>query len=144
MTCSSAALNSSARRPWVTNTRPIIENSSRAPLWCTARTRHFDHPEPPRKGVLRESPWILRWDEGGCAVYSVAIVGCIWLPIPFQQWPVWLPDHELSVVVSAAITSGSGEKSDATGIRGTTILSIRVESEPGGGRRAASGAERST
>src|SRR3984957_19461056 len=28
MTCSSAALNSSARRPWVTSTRPIIGNSS--------------------------------------------------------------------------------------------------------------------
>src|SRR5438874_1537664 len=29
MTCSSAALNSSARRPWVTSIRPIIGNSSR-------------------------------------------------------------------------------------------------------------------
>src|SRR5450631_3060184 len=29
ITCSSAALNSSARRPWVTSTRPIIGNSSR-------------------------------------------------------------------------------------------------------------------
>src|SRR6476661_3999497 len=56
MTCSSAALNSSARRPWVTSTRPIIGNSSWV-LWCTARTRHFDHPSPPRKrGVLRDSP----------------------------------------------------------------------------------------
>src|SRR6478735_1785189 len=32
MTCSSAALNSSARRPWVTSTRPIIGNSSRVLL----------------------------------------------------------------------------------------------------------------
>src|SRR3984893_18581790 len=32
MTCSSAALNSSARRPCVTSTRPIIENSSRVLL----------------------------------------------------------------------------------------------------------------
>src|SRR5579883_144092 len=32
ITCSSAALNSSARRPWVTSTRPIIGNSSRVPL----------------------------------------------------------------------------------------------------------------
>src|SRR3984957_6409848 len=32
MTCSSAALNSSARRPWVTSTKPIIENSSRVLL----------------------------------------------------------------------------------------------------------------
>src|SRR5206468_9253595 len=32
ITCSSAALNSSARRPWVTSTRPIIENSSRVLL----------------------------------------------------------------------------------------------------------------
>src|SRR6184192_1234996 len=32
ITCSSAALNSSARRPWVTSTTPIIENSSRVLL----------------------------------------------------------------------------------------------------------------
>src|SRR5438105_7919286 len=55
ITCSSAALNSSARRPWVTSTRPIIGDSSRV-LWCTARNGHFDHPEPLCKRPLRVSP----------------------------------------------------------------------------------------
>src|SRR5207253_9334017 len=101
------ARNSSARRPWVTSTRPIIGNSSRV-LFGAPRTRHFDHPEPLRKrGCLRIS--LDRMGSGGAAtVYSVAIVGLIWLPIPFIQSTEWLPEDELSVVVSAATTSGSG------------------------------------
>src|SRR6185312_3072240 len=84
ITCSSAALNSSARRPWVTSTRPIIENSSRV-LWCTARTGHFDHPEPLCKGGgARFSPKS-RSARGAAPVYSVAIVGLIWLPNSFRQ-----------------------------------------------------------
>src|SRR6202051_2495507 len=50
-TCSSAERNSMASRPWVTKTRPIIPNSSRA-LRCTARMGAHSRPfEPPLQGA---------------------------------------------------------------------------------------------
>src|SRR5664279_2103430 len=75
-TCSSAERNSMASRPWVTNTRPIIPNSSRA-LRCTARMgAHSGPSDGPlqglwstyrRSGALREG-WAKWWAQ--CTVFS--------------------------------------------------------------------------
>src|SRR6266436_8909485 len=118
MTCSSAARNSSARRPWVTSTRPIIGNSSRVLFGAPHERATLTIQSPRARGDVCGSP-LYRMARGGAApVYSVAIVGLIWLPIPFKQLPEWLPEDELSVVVSAATTSGRGAKPALTGIRG--------------------------
>ena len=77
-------------------------------------------------------------------VYSVAIVGLIWLPIPFRQWAERLTEGELSVVVSAATTSGRGEKPLPTGILGILTPKMLVRSALSGGSRSASSAARST
>src|SRR5207237_2420263 len=85
MTCSSAALNSSARRPWVTSTRPIIENSSRVLFGAPHERATLTIQRPRARGDRRDSPG--NGDEAGSTnrSYSVAIVGLIWLPIPFRQ-----------------------------------------------------------
>src|SRR6266540_2616636 len=50
MTCSSAALNSSARRPWVTSTRPIIGNSSRVLFGAPHERATFTIQRPRARG----------------------------------------------------------------------------------------------
>ena len=77
--------------------------------------------------------------EGGAApVYSVANVGLIWLPIPLKQSPESLRDFKPQAVVSAATTSGRGEKPHPTGIRGIRTPKMLVWSASCGGRRSAS------
>src|SRR5450756_1439737 len=56
MTCSSAALNSSARRPWVTSTRPIIGNSSRVLFGAPHERATLTIQSPRARGDLRDSP----------------------------------------------------------------------------------------
>src|SRR5215475_3892911 len=85
-----------------------------------------------------------RKKRGAAPVYSVAIVGLIWLPIPFWQWSDKLPEHELLVVVRAATTNGRGEKPLPTGIRGNETPETLVLRASGEGRRSASSAARST
>jgi hypothetical protein len=51
----------------------------------------------------------------------VAIVGVIWLPIPFEQSAEGCEDDELAVMVSAATTSGNAAKPTPTGILGILI-----------------------
>src|SRR3984885_13250070 len=85
MTCSSAALNSSARRPWVTSTRPIIGNSSRVLFGAPHERATLTIQRPRARGHLGRLP-----ENGGKngrlrRSYSVAIVGLIWLPNPFEQ-----------------------------------------------------------
>jgi hypothetical protein len=58
--------------------------------------------------MLRISLNLADAKRGGAPVYSVAIVGLIWLPFPFKQLPEWLTKDELSVVVKAATTRGRG------------------------------------
>src|SRR5579872_4273146 len=82
--------------------------------------------------------------EGAATVYSVASVGLIWLPIPFSQWPQWLTEDELAVVVRAATTSGRGSLPAATGIRGSETPESTIRRASGGGSLAASLATRST
>src|SRR5689334_8851429 len=53
-TCSNAARNSTASRPWVTRTRPIIgrsKNSGRREAPHRSKARHHDHVQGERKGV---------------------------------------------------------------------------------------------
>src|SRR5277367_6351882 len=109
ITCSSAALNSSARRPWVTSTRPIIGNSSRVLFGAPHERATLTIQSPRARGDVCGSPLVELERGGATPVYSVAIVGLIWLPIPFKQSSAWLPEDELSVVVRAATTSGRGE-----------------------------------
>jgi hypothetical protein len=59
--------------------------------------------------MLRISLKLDGWIRGAAPVYSVAIVGFIWLPIPFKQLPEGLTEDELLVVVKAATTKGRGE-----------------------------------
>src|SRR6478736_7596959 len=56
MTCSSAALNSSARRPWVTSTRPIIANSSRVLLGAPHERATLTIQRPRARGHLAYLP----------------------------------------------------------------------------------------
>src|ERR1035441_3422873 len=56
ITCSSAALNSSARRPWVTSTRPIIGNSSRVLSAAPHERATLTIQSPRARGDLRDSP----------------------------------------------------------------------------------------
>src|SRR5579883_1423513 len=74
--------------------------------------------------------------EGAATVYSVASVGLIWLPIPFSQWPQWLTEDELAVVVSAATTSGRGSWPAATGIRGSETPESTIWRASEGGSRS--------
>src|SRR5437764_9983304 len=75
ITCSSAALNSSARRPWVTSTIPIIEDSS-CRLGCTARKgHHVDHPRHRCKGGSTLPALLWRPGDGGGRVNSWAYCG---------------------------------------------------------------------
>src|SRR5882724_5144514 len=60
MTCSSAALNSSARRPWVTSTRPIIGNSSRVLFGAPHERATLTIQKPRPRGHLGYSPGIWR------------------------------------------------------------------------------------
>src|SRR5947208_742977 len=55
MRCSSAALNSSARRPWVTSTRPIIGNSSRVPFGAPHERATLTIQSPRARGSWRFS-----------------------------------------------------------------------------------------
>src|SRR5689334_5992397 len=55
MTCSSAALNSSARRPWVTSTRPIIGNSSRVLFGAPHERATLTIQSPRARGDLGDS-----------------------------------------------------------------------------------------
>ena len=50
-TCSSAERNSTASRPCVTRTRPIMENSPRARGCAARKGGHHDHPKPECKGL---------------------------------------------------------------------------------------------
>jgi hypothetical protein len=59
--------------------------------------------------MLRISLNLDGWMRGAAPVYSVAIVGFIWLPFPFKQSPEGLTEDELLVVVKAATTRGRGE-----------------------------------
>src|ERR1700709_2606372 len=61
MTCSSAALNSSARRPWVTSTRPIIGNSSRVLFGAPHERATLTIQSPRARGVLAILPELGRW-----------------------------------------------------------------------------------
>ncbi len=63
MTCSSAALNSSARRPWVTSTRPIIGNSSRVLFGAPHERATLTIQRPRARGHLGYSPG-KRWQRG--------------------------------------------------------------------------------
>src|SRR4051794_33633850 len=56
MTCSSAALDSSARRPWVTSTRPIIGNSSRVLFGAPHERATLTIQRPRARGDRRDSP----------------------------------------------------------------------------------------
>src|SRR3954447_4251388 len=56
MTCSSAALNSSARRPWVTSTSPIIGNSSRVLFGAPHERATLTIQSPRARGDLGDSP----------------------------------------------------------------------------------------
>src|SRR3954466_5890379 len=58
ITCSSAALNSSARRPWVTSTRPIIGNSSRVLFGAPHERATLTIQRPCARGHLGYSPGI--------------------------------------------------------------------------------------
>src|SRR4029079_18334471 len=55
ITCSSAALNSSARRPWVISTRPIIGNSSRGAFGAPHERATLTIRSPHARGDLRDS-----------------------------------------------------------------------------------------
>src|SRR5476651_848475 len=75
-TCSSAERNSIASRPWVTNTRPIIPNSSRA-LRCTARMgAHSGPSDGPLQGLWSTYRRSVALRKGGakwgarCTVFS--------------------------------------------------------------------------
>ena len=117
ITCSSAARNSSARRPWVTRTRPIIKNSSRALFGAPHERRHLDHPEPSARGFLailricmaeigKPAPVLFSRDSGAYMVTkSLQAIG--------RRYG---RQANSSVVVSAATTSGRGSKPGATGI----------------------------
>ena len=127
MTCSSAALNSSARRPWVTSTRPIIENSSRVLLGAPHERATLTIQSPRARGdAVRFSRKLGGSGREPAPVYSVAIVGLIWLPIPFEQSAEVRREDELAVIVRAAITSGSAAKPTPTGIRGNSTPEISV------------------
>ncbi len=83
--------------------------------------------------------------EGGAApVYSVASLRLIWLPIPLKQSAESLRDVKPQAVVSAATTSGRGEKPAETGIRVIKTPFRRIWRADRGGSRSASAALRST
>ena len=67
-------------------------------------------------------------------VYSVAIVGVIWLPIPFQAIDARLPEGELSVWSGQQSPSGAAQSSRPDGIRG--ILTPRYLGHEGPPRPA--------
>ena len=114
-------------------------------FWCTARTRHFDHPEAPRKRAswLFSRNWWQRW-EPAPVLFGRDSGAYMVTKVPSHNRPNWLPEDELSVVVSAATTSGRGRYPVGTGIRGTETPFRRIWSASGGGRRSASAAARST
>src|SRR5690242_8587304 len=66
MTCSSAALNSSARRPWVTSTRPIIGKLLAGALGAPHERATLTIQSPRARGDVAYLPESRRMDEGSC------------------------------------------------------------------------------